>query len=240
MPEDVAKPVADATSQQPTITDATPDKAAVAKPVEVTGADDSTLLGNDPDAPKADPKKDGEAKPEAVKGDKADPSKADASVVPEKYEFKVPEGMNVDQALADAVSPIFKELKLTQEGVDKLTAAYAPHVQKMVEAQKTEAVNTFKSIVNEWKDQTMKVLGNEPEKEMSHASKAISKFSDDPKAVRQVLNETGLGNHPAIVKLLVNAGKALAQDHVTEPSKSNIVAGDDGEKASRMYPSMNK
>ena len=57
-----------------------------------------TLLGEEEGAEGSEVKKEGEeGKPEAGKA-------------PEKYTVKVPEGMSVDTAMLDAVTPVFREL----------------------------------------------------------------------------------------------------------------------------------
>ena len=43
---------------------------------------------------------------------------------------------------------------------------------------------------------------------LATAKKAIDAFGDD--ALKSVLNESGLGSHPAVIKFAVNAGKALS------------------------------
>ncbi len=56
---------------------------------------------------------------------------ANAPAVPEAYAFTMPEGMTLDQAAVDRFSPVFKELALSQEQVDKLVAAQAEYMQSL-------------------------------------------------------------------------------------------------------------
>ena len=41
-------------------------------------------------------------------------------VIPEKYEFTMPEGRELDVEMVEKVTPLFKELKISQEGAQKL------------------------------------------------------------------------------------------------------------------------
>lgn len=197
---------------------------------------DGTLLGKDGTEQKTVEKTDDKGSQE--QGQKTEKT---AGVVPETYTFKVPEGMSVDQALADKVSPVFKELGLTQEAVDKLSAVYAPYVQAQAQAQGDKMRADYSNIVKGWKDETIKMLGSEVDKEMSHASKFITKFSSDAKALRQLFDDTGIGNHPLVVSLFIKAGKMLSQDHLSESGRSTSTPmGGDQEAEKVLYPSMNQ
>ena len=71
---------------------------------------------------------------------------SEGAEIPESYEFDMPEGMELDQGLADAVTPIFKDLNLNQEQAGKLTAVFA--AQKQQEEQAAE--EAFGDQMNQW------------------------------------------------------------------------------------------
>ena len=239
MPDD-SVPAAAPVTPAPVVKDA-PAAAATATPAPVVSKDapapaaavpdkKPTLLGDDPDAKPAE-------------GDKpdADPAKeGDAVGIPEKYEVKVPEGMNIDAALLEAVTPVMKELKISQEGFQKLVDAYAPVIAKASQAQHEAAMKAFDEQIETWGKQTREMLGPDAGKAMAPASRLINTFAGkDATALRQLLNDTGLGNHPLMVKFMINAGKAISQDKFVDGG--NHVA-DNTEEAvkGRMYPSMKK
>lgn len=206
--------------------------AAAAAPVEGKPAEavadaaqdqeDGTLLGEQ--------KK--EEKPVAI---------PDAKVIPEKYEFKVPEGMTLDTAAVEKFSPVFKELGLDQKGAQKLVDAYVPYLQEQIkgqlEAQQQAANKVFNDMKTEWKNETIKELGADHAKELAVAAKFIDRFGT-PK-LREVLNETGLGNHPEIVRAFIKAGKAISEDSFAD---SNIRKQDNSDeaKAKRLFPNTAK
>jgi hypothetical protein len=188
-----------------------------------------TLLGAKP----------GEAAKPGEEG--AKPNAGAEPVIPEKYEIKPPEGMTVDQGLLDAVTPVFKELKLTQEGAQKLADAYAPHVAKVVEQAQTQAVGEFNKMVDGWKTETINILskdGGKPEVELAHAARFIAKFGGTE--LQQVLNDTGLGNHPVLVKAIIAAGKTLANDNFPDSGHKEGTPPTPEEKAKKMFPSSAK
>jgi len=196
-------------------------KEAPAEPA--APAKENTLLGDDPTAEKP-----------AVEGEVKEP--AAAKVVPEKYELKMPEGMQVDTALLDAVTPIFKEAGITQEVAQKLADAYAPVIQKAGQAQHEAAMAAFDKQIEDWGKETKAMLGPDAVKEMAPAGRLIQTFAGkDAPALRQLLNDTGLGNHPLMVKFLIAAGKAISQDKFVDGGN---MPGDNSEAAvtKRLYP----
>jgi hypothetical protein len=53
--------------------------------------------------------------------------------------------------------------------------------------------------------------------------------------LKQVLNESGLGNHPALFKAFAKIGKAMSEDTFV---KSKAHSSPEVDRLSRMYPSM--
>lgn len=148
---------------------------------------------------------------------------AKAKSVPEKYEVKV-EGFEIDNQLLEGLTPVFKKHNLTQEAVQELASAYAPIVQKQLEAQRAQSLKDFNDIKEGWKADALKELGADSAKEMSYAAKFINKFGSDP--FRQMLDETGVGNHPEFVKFAIKAGKAISADSFVDPSKQSTGSDD--------------
>lgn len=178
-----------------------------------TQSDDESLLGE---------KKEGSDKQEAPK-----------QKAPESYEFKVPEGMTLDQGLIDKVTPLFKELDLSQEQAQKLVDAYAPYAKEKFELHQKEAIDSFKQTLSTWKDDTKKELGDNFDKSIKAAAKAIEKFGSPE--LRTILNETGVGNHKELVKFFAKVGELISEDHFTE-TDSPASSGKNAEDV--LYPTM--
>ena len=160
----------------------------------------------------------------------SDEKKVDA-VVPEKYELKMPEGMVLDQATLDTFTPIFKELGLSQEAVQKLADTYVPLIQGTAEKTRQEALASYKEITDGWAAESKKMLGNDSKTELAYCGKAIQKFGNAK--LREALQETGLGNHPAMVDFMRKVGKTISED--------SFVSGQSSAKQDPlniMYPSM--
>lgn len=181
---------------------ATPEETTLlgAKEAIAPENDDSTLLGKKTVA--EGEKKDDATKPDAKVG------------VPEKYEAKVPEGMNLNQSMVDKMTPVLKKHGISQEAFQEMVDVYAPEIKAQVEAQQQASIDYFKRIVKEWRDTTIKELGADHPKQMSIAARAIDKAEEAGiKGLREMFDETGVGNHPAMVKLLIHYGKMISPDN---------------------------
>jgi hypothetical protein len=105
----------------------------------------------------------------------------------------------------------------------------------MVEMRQREA-ESHASQVEAWVNQvkTDKEIGGDAlEQNLSHARKAIEVFGSPE--LKELLDATGLGNHPAIIKFAVAAGKKTLDDKlVTGAPKAG-----ESSLAKKLFPDMN-
>jgi hypothetical protein len=166
----------------------------------------------------------GDAKPagDAAGGDGKDTTAADGEAgktgdqtqaVPEKYDFTMPEGVTLDSALVEKVSPVLRDLKLTNEQANKLASVFAEHRA----AETKAAEEAYAQQVTTWADQarTDKDFGgNAFDENVKTAQKAVAAFGSPE--LKALLNETGYGSHPELLKFCLRVGKAISEDgHVT-------------------------
>lgn len=141
-----------------------------------------------------------------AKDQKADPGKS-AVAAPEKYEFKTAEGQELDAEAVKAFEPIAKELNLSNEQAQKLVDVYGSKIMpKLVEQQAAQ----WQQQIEQWAEQVKadKDLGTDAS--IGAAQKAMDKFGSPE--LKQYFNETGLGNHPELVRIFANIGKAMSED----------------------------
>jgi hypothetical protein len=132
---------------------------------------------------------------------------AQAKGAPEKYaDFKVPEGVEVNQPMLEEFKTTAKKHNLTQEAAQELIDLQVKHVQGISEGLLT----TFNQIKTDWKKETVQELGADYKKELVYAGKAIDKFGTPE--LRVLLNQTGVGNHKELVKFFVKIGKTVSED----------------------------
>ena len=167
-----------------------------------------------PAAPKGDPKwaesmyaveppmKMDEPAP-AAKDDQPAPAAADAApaVVPEKYEFDLPEDLEIDPAVNTELQAALKEAKLAPDQAKKLVDLHV----KTVQAQQAQ----FEKTLETWSNETMTTLGDTAPEVFGHAKAALERFDKQGK-IRELLDASGLGNRLEVVRLFEQIGRELA------------------------------
>lgn len=131
-----------------------------------------------------------------------------AAAVPEKYEFKAPEGTEYDSEILETFTGAAKAASLTQDAAQKVLETMAP-------ALAARQADQVQAIHKEWQDASAadKEFGGSPEKlaeNLGVARKGLEAFSTPE--LRKLLDETGLGNHPEVIRYMYRAGKAISED----------------------------
>lgn len=125
---------------------------------------------------------------------------------PEKYEaFKLPEGMPVDQKALDAVAPLLKKHGLTQVEAQEMIDVYAKSVGNQVE--------TFSNQMKEWTEKSKsdsEFGGQKFDENIKTAQKAMATFATPE--LKGLLDQSGLGNHPDVIRFFYRVGKAISED----------------------------
>jgi hypothetical protein len=156
-------------------------------------------------------------------------TKATEPVVPESYELKMPDGVQLDSAAAEEFTAIAKELKLDQAAAQKLADIGAKMATRQAEAH-AQLVETWTEQVKADKE----IGGDNLDENLGIARKAIDTFGSPE--LKALLNSTGMGNHPEVVKLAFKVGKAISEDRfVTGSPKGNAT----NDPAKKMFPNMN-
>ena len=133
-------------------------------------------------------------------------TKPAAPALPEKYEFKAAKDEKVDDALAGEVSTIAKDLGLDQEKAQKLYDARSAERK----ATTDRIADTHKSWIQA--TQTDKEFGGEKLKESLAIANEGFKALDLPQAFTDLLTQTGLAEHPEIIRAGYRLGKLLQND----------------------------
>ncbi len=183
-------------------------------------------------------------KPETVLGQAAEQTKPvvaatpAAPAVPEKYELKLPEGSKLDAGYVEKLSAFAKDQKFTQEQAQKLLEQTSADNL----ASETARAETQKKQLEEWKAGLLTQTQNDPEigganlrESVAMASRVLDLYGDA--AFRKDLDDTGLGNHPGLVRTLARIGKKhLADDKMVH---ANASPGG-GSIEDRWYPNQTK
>lgn len=180
---------------------------------------------NDAGEPKSDgqavaPASDASAQPAA------DPQTSEPAL-PDSYTFTMPDGVEVDSTAAEEFSAIAKELKLDQAGAQKVADVGAKMAQRQIEKHA--------ELVQSWVEQvkTDKEIGGDALQEnLAVAKKALETFGTPE--LRDVLNASGLGNHPEVIRAFYKAGKAISEDRFVAGSPK----GAPTDAAKKLFPNM--
>lgn len=146
---------------------------------------------------------------------------------PESYDFGETQ---LDTEVLTAFGEVAKELNLTQEVASKVLDKMTPVMQARQAAQ-LETART------EWAEQSKadkEFGGDKLQENLSFAKRAMDAYATNE--LKTLLNESGLGNHPEVIRFFVKAGKAISEDTVVTGAKG---AGTESFNAKRLYPNSN-
>lgn len=182
------------------MTDSTPASAPEAPNSAATDVQSGATVETPEQAPAppetpAPEKTDGDGQPQGAPDDYAD--------------FKLAEGADLDAEVLTSFKGIAKELGISQEAAQKLI-----DLQGQLDSKRMQALEAAQAEQSQrWADTVKadKELGGENyDKTVETAIKAVEKFGSPE--LRALLNETGIGNHPELVKFCHRIGKALSED----------------------------
>lgn len=138
---------------------------------------------------------------------------------PEAYtDFTLPEGMELDADVLGEFTAFAKELNLPQDKAQKIVDFQTKLATKQAEEYQAAAAKQGE----EWAAQ----VKNDPElgganydKSVASAVKVIQSFGDE--GLRELLNGSGLGNHPALFKFCHRISQAISEDKFVLPGSQS-------------------
>jgi hypothetical protein len=158
---------------------------------------------------------DGEGKPD---GEESKPTGA-----PEAYEdFAMPEGVTLDTDLATELKAAAKEANLPQDAAQK----FADLGAKLIQKAEQKHLAAMQQQITDWTTQSKnhpEFGGDKLAENLGIAKTALETFGTP--ALKTMLIETGLGNHPEVLALLVKAGKAIGEDSMVRGAATSQVGG---------------
>src|SRR5690554_3998321 len=190
---------------------------------EAAQSEGSVLTPDAPTTP-AQPDPAPAAEGEAGKGEgegkdtEADGKPADAGAPTEYADFTLPEGTEIDADVMTEFKGLAKELGITQEAAQKLIDLQASMEQKRAETLQQMVADQSQQWANQVKNDP-EIGGENYDQSVALAVKTIETFGS-PK-LRTLLNDSGLGNHPELVKFCHRIGKAISEDKLVMGGTQN-------------------
>jgi len=171
---------------------ATATPAPAQAPVQTAGAASTSVLGSPVEAkPAADGAKPAEAKPEI------------------KYDLKKPEGSMLGDDWNERTVALARERGLSAEQAQSVleheSATLAHHEAKRVLSEK--------ALVEGWATEAKadpEIGGEEFARKVEYAKRVVDRFGTDD--FKKAVTETGIGNHPELIRFCYRIGKAMAND----------------------------
>jgi hypothetical protein len=143
--------------------------------------------------------------------EKSDAEKA-LDTVPEdgKYTLAMPEGVQVDQELLDALGPKFKAKNLTTREAQELADEFI----KIETARGTKRLEDWGKTISGWVDTAKKdpeIGGDKWDASTKAAQKAMTALGTPE--LKQYLNASGGGNHPELIRIFAKVGAMISEDN---------------------------
>lgn len=138
---------------------------------------------------------------------------------PEKYELKLPEGSHLKADHLEKIVSYAKERGLSNEDAQKLLERENSVVAGFVEDQKQQLKQTTDAWMKEV-ESDKEIGGTNYKQNVAYANEVVKKFAS-PQFIK-TLNETGLGNHPELVRVFARIGKLMANDKLVVPGTQSI------------------
>ncbi|WP_300379626.1 hypothetical protein [Henriciella sp.] len=200
--------MSDTTTEDTTETTETLMTSAADNTESTVSSKEDDAKADEPDAKASEPPK-ADEDPEAAKADDGE-KKADADTPdPATFEFTTPDDVQMADETLEGVKSLAAELGLDNEQAQKivdlgsqLSQRWASEIQSQHEAQ-----------VSEWGEQAKadkEIGGDKFEQSLADAKAAYDKFATPE--LTGFLNESGLGNHPEVIRLFARLNKQVGDD----------------------------
>ena len=158
----------------------------------------------------------GEAKTEEAKPERA---------APEAYEFKAPEGVELNPALLGEFEGLARELNMPQNEAQAIVERMTPKIRARMQAQQIEIMAQARADWLQQIEADAEIGGAAKQASQASAAKALHQFGTPE--LRVLLKDSGLEAHPEVVRFFSRAGKAISEDSFVSgrpPTKSTAQA----------------
>lgn len=165
---------------------------------------------------------------------------AEAPVVPEKYELKASEGLpDLDPEAVALAEPVFKELGLSNDQAQQLIPIAEKFAASITDRLNQQILASVAEQRAAWLAEAKadpEIGGNQWDSNLVTAAKALDTLGfTKGTPFRAMLDESGLGNHPEMIRAWVKVGKAVSED--SDFVRSGVATTGHRSDADILYPS---
>jgi len=149
--------------------------------------------------------------PPTVIPDPVKPATPATPATPEaiKYDLKLSDKTSLDDAVLERTSAIAREMGLSNENAQKSLNFVDTEVAAHLARQRESFAKLSATWVGELKADK-EFGGDKYNENVENAKRAVARFGSD--SLKVALDETGLGNHPELVRIFSKIGRAMADD----------------------------
>ena len=149
------------------------------------------------------------------------PAETKPPEVPENYELEIKDGYKVSETDIAEVKALAVEAKLTKDQAQKFLDSKSQAIDKYMEKQQSDYVELTKQWITDIRSD--KELGGANLKNTElYAKRAMDEIASP--ALKQILDDTGYGNHPELVRAFARLGKRISPDVMVQAPKSPAAA----------------
>jgi len=151
---------------------------------------------------------------------------------------KLPDGFTMDESLMKEFSPFATEKKFSHDDGQKIVDFYVKGLQSVTQRIEENSKKEADAQVKQWESDSKvdpEIGGAKFNENLAIAGKAIARFGTP--ALKTLLDETGLGNHPEFIRAFYKAGKLISEDGLGARTEAPAVKKSD---ADIMYPNHGK
>ena len=136
------------------------------------------------------------------------PQNADAQPIPQDpyADITLPENSLLDTTALAAFKQMAAHVNLSAQGLQQ----WLSYEENRLQAAAQTAEKNRRAEVENWARQTQEMFGPQWQAEVSKAVRGAEAFGGAP--LRQLLEETGLGNHPVMVRTFHAVAKRICED----------------------------
>lgn len=139
--------------------------------------------------------------------------------VPETYEFKFPDGLDLSCDIMDKFKEMAKNEKMSNDKAQK----YVDLVSDMVLRERQNQEQLLDKVSKQWRQEILadpEIGGDKVSDSLKIANKAIDRFGGVE--FRKFLDLTSIGNNKAMVKFLYNVGKQISEGSFVISNKGPV------------------
>ncbi|WP_198350833.1 hypothetical protein [Flavisphingomonas formosensis] len=160
---------------------------------------------------------------------------------PDSYRLEAPEGLSLDDAAVAMATPAFQALNLSNEQAQSLMPVAAEWAKSLQERGQQQLMEQVAAQRREWFEAARgdrEIGGGNWDASTARAARALDMLGF-PKgsAFRALLDESGLGNHPEMIRAFARVGRAVSEDGFERPGTPSAGRKTDEEL---FYPGMTR